>query len=198
MNLLKPSPWRQALRGAVLAAALAGAGLGAQAVEQAPGTLQLAFSNIYSVGLSGDSDNTTWTAWLPTGATITRLSWQVTVEAFDPSWLQELTLALTNSAGEGVQFSPALDIAESGSHQSSGQIDLVNSGLSFAVGSDRRLHLEWYDAWDDLDGLPDGRWTQASLQIGYTAPVPEPASAALLLAGLLGVAGAASRRRRRD
>jgi hypothetical protein len=37
---------------------------------------------------------------------------------------------------------------------------------------------------NDLPGA-DGLWKSGLLQVSYTAPVPEPATAGLLLAGLL-------------
>ncbi|MDT7838828.1 PEP-CTERM sorting domain-containing protein [Aquabacterium sp. OR-4] len=177
---------------------LAGAALAgqAQAADTRAGTLDIAFTNLPSTGLQGDADNSTLTYRLPAQAFITGLRWTVDVQAFDPSWLQELSLALTASNGEGVQFSPAPDQASAGSWQGQGSVDLLNSGLAFRLGGDGRLQLELYDAVDDLAGLADGRWRSATLQVAYTAAVPEPTSAALLLAGLLGVASLGARRRR--
>lgn len=179
-----------------LAAALLLAGTALTSPAQAAdGTLSIEFRNLYSTGLQGDADNTTLSYRLPAQAFITGLSWTVDVQAFDPSWLQELTLALTASSGEGVQLSPATDMATAGSWQGQGRVNLVDSGLGFHLGSDGRLNLELYDAVDDLAGLPDGRWRSASLQVAYTAAVPEPASIALLMAGL-GVVGLRQRRSR--
>ena len=179
---------RLLLAGAAMAALSGGA-------RAADATFTIEFRNLYSTGLQGDADNTSLSYRLPSQAFITGLAWTVDVQAFDPSWLQELTLGLTASNGEGVQFSPATDVATAGSWQGQGRVNLVDSGLGFRLGNDGRLNLELYDAVDDLAGLPDGRWRSATLQVAYTAAVPEPASAALLLAGLLTVA--ANRRRHR-
>ncbi|MEK8053064.1 PEP-CTERM sorting domain-containing protein [Ideonella sp. DXS22W] len=176
------------LAGATLAA-------GAGSAHAADGSYTIAFRNLPSTGLQGDADNTTLAFHLPSLAYITGLTWTVDVQAFDPSWLQELTLSLTATSGEGVQFSPAPNAAAAGSFQGQGRVDLVNSGLAFRLAADGRLNLEVYDAVDDLPGLADGRWRSATLQLAYTAAVPEPASVALLLAGI-GVVGLRHRRER--
>ena len=161
-------------------------------------TLVINFNNLYSTDIKGSADNTLLTHTLAPGAYLTGVSWVVQMTAFDPSWLSEMTLELTNSLGEGVQLSPAGDLNAAGTLGISGQIDLVNTGLAFRLASDGQLQLELFDAVDDLAGQPDGRWLSGLLRIDYTAPapVPEPASATLLLAGLTGVL--AVRRRQRS
>lgn len=149
-------------------------------------TLVIEFSNQYSADVLGSAENTTLVYRVAPQAWITGLSWSVTATAFDPSWLSELTLNLSNSLGEGIQLSPADGVNSAGSLSTSGQLDLVNSGLGFRLRPDGRLTLEFYDAFDDLAGAPDGRWSSGLLQVHYlAAAVPEPASAGLLLAGLL-------------
>lgn len=173
-------------------------GLLAPAVQAATDTLVINFNNLYSTDVKGSADNTLLTYTLAPGAYLTGVSWVVQMTAFDPSWLSEMTLELTNSRGEGVQLSPAADLNAAGNLAVSGQTDLVNTGLAFRLGDDGQLQLELFDAVDDLAGQPDGRWSSGLLRFDYTAPapVPEPASAALLLAGLTGVL--AVRRRQRS
>lgn len=158
----------------------------APAVLAASQTLNIEFSNLPSADEKGSFDNTSLVYTLAPQATITGLRWSVNLMALDPSWLSELTLDLTSSSGEGVQLSPGDGSNLAGTLQASGQLDLVNSGLGFRLKDDGRLMLEFYDAVNDLPGA-DGRWTSGLLQVSYTAPVPEPASAGLLLAGLLAV-----------
>lgn len=158
----------------------------APAVLAANQTLHIEFSNLPSFDELGAADNTSLVYTLAPQAHITGLSWSVNLTALDPSWLSELTLDLTSSSGEGVQLSPGDGSNLAGTLQASGQLDLVNSGLSFRLKDDGRLMLEFYDAVNDLPSA-DGRWTSGLLQVTYTAPVPEPASAGLLLAGLLAV-----------
>lgn len=185
---------RNAPTGATLAALAAGLVLlaAAPAVLAADQTLRIEFSNLPSVDEAGSADNAGLVYTLAPQAWITALSWSVNLAALDPSWLSELTLDLTNSGGEGVQLSPGDGHNLAGTLQASGQLDLVNSGLGFRLKNDGRLLLSFYDAVNDLPGA-DGRWTAGLLQVTYTAPVPEPASAGLLLSGL--VAAGAWRRR---
>jgi hypothetical protein len=158
----------------------------APAVLAADQTLKIEFSNLPSFDEKGSADNTSLVYTLAPQAYITGLRWSVNLSALDPSWLSELTLDLTSSSGEGVQLSPGDGSNVAGTLQASGQLDLVNSGLGFRLQDDGRLVLEFYDAVNDLPGA-DGRWASGQLQLTYTAPVPEPASAGLLMAGLLAV-----------
>ena len=114
--------------------------------------------------------------------------------AYEPSWLSEMTLALTNSNGEGLLLLPAGDLQGAGSLATSGQIDLVNNGLAFRLRGDGALALEFYQRGGRSGGPSDGRWSSGQLHIAYIAPVPEPAAAALLLLGLIGVAALGRRR----
>lgn len=179
---------------AAVAAVTAGLTLlaAAPAALAAQQTLKIEFSNLPSFDEAGSADNVGLVYTLAPQAYITGLSWSVDITAHDPSWLSELTLDLTSSSGEGVQLSPGDGSNVAGSMLASGQLDLVNGGLSFRLKNDGRLLLSFYDAVNDLPGA-DGRWNAGVLQVNYTAPVPEPASAGLLLAGLL--ATAAWRRR---
>jgi hypothetical protein len=156
----------------------------APAVLAADQTLRIEFGNLPSFDEAGSVDNVSLVYTLPSQSWITGLQWSVNLTALDPSWLSELTLDLTNSGGEGVQLSPGDGHNLAGTLQASGQLDLVNSGLGFRLKNDGRLVLSFYDAVNDLPGA-DGLWKSGLLQVSYTAPVPEPASAGLLLAGLL-------------
>lgn len=187
---------RSASASVTLAAVAAGLVLlaAAPAALAASQTLKIAFSNLPSFDEAASADNVSLVYTLPSQAWITGLSWSVNLTALDPSWLSELTLDLTNSGGEGVQLSPGDGSNAAGTLQASGALDLVNSGLGFRLKNDGQLRLSFYEAVNDLPGA-DGRWNSGLLQVSYTAPVPEPGSAGLLLAGL--VAAGAWRLRRK-
>lgn len=178
----------------MLSALSLAAALAAPTAAQAD-TFTFSFDNVPSQGESGSADNASFTFLLGANAFLTGFTWSVDVSAYDPSWLSELTLEFTNSSGEGVEFSPAPDTDAPGNHVTSGSVDLINTGLSFRLKQDGALHLDFYDAYDDMAG-PDGRWNTGTLTFQYTPAVPEPSMAVMMLAGL-GACGFVAARRRR-
>lgn len=171
------------------------------------GPLTFTFSDGFdSVGEFGDPDNIVLNLGVGANARITSVSYAVNVTAYDPSWLDELSFAFTNSkVTEGVILEPGLGDLVSGTTDYSGTIDLVLNGLDFTVGVDGILRLEFFEYFDDDDVFPDGRWNFGSITFGIEpfeepAPVPEPASTLLVAAGLAAMAyrrrGAAAEARR--
>lgn len=171
------------------------------------GPLTFTFSDGFdSVGEFGDPDNIVLNLDVGANARITSVSYAVNVTAYDPSWLDELSFAFTNSkVTEGVILEPGLGDLVSGTTDYSGTIDLVLNGLDFTVGVDGILRLEFFEYFDDDDVFPDGRWNFGSITFGIEpfeepAPVPEPASTLLVAAGLAAMAyrrrGAAAEARR--
>lgn len=173
------------------ATALSLAVVGFSAAQAA--SFDLNFDNIYSYNEKGDADNTTLTFDIGPRSFITGFSWSVDVTAFDPSWLSELTVEFTNSAGEGFEFSP-ISVDASGTQSSSGSFDLLNQGLAFYTRNDGKLNLEFFEFYADFDAAPDGKWNTGQFSIIY-APIPEPATLAMFGAGLLTVLSLGRRRR---
>lgn len=176
---------------ALPAAVLAAAALGFGPTQAA--SFDLSFTNIYSVDDKGDADNVTLVVDLGPMSYVTGFSWDVDVTAYSPSWLSELWLGFTNSAGEGVEFSPVSWTNAAGTDSSSGSFDLQNLGLAFYTKADGKLNLEFFESFDDTPDMPDGRWNSGSLSFIY-APIPEPATMALFGAGLFAVLGISRRR----
>lgn len=160
-------------------------------------------AGIASHGAFGDSRNTVLNFNVGANASITSISYDVNLTAFAPSWLSELGLAFTNSAiTDGVLLNPGFNDDRPGTASYSDSLDLVLGELSFNVGSDGILRLEFYEDFDDVAVDPDGRWNFGTITFniegGTTPPVsdvPEPASILLLGAGL-GMMGYTGRRRR--
>lgn len=163
----------------------------------APLTVNVA--GVQSVGEIGDPANTVLTYNVGANATITAISYSVNVTAFSPSWLSEIGLAFTDSDGiEGVFFTPGFDDGNPGTATYSDSADLDALGLSFSVGADGILRLEFFEDFDDESVNPDGVWNFGTITFniegGTVLPpvdpgtpvgdVPEPASALLIGAGL--------------
>lgn len=157
-------------------------------------------TGVQSNGEIGDPDNTVLTFNVGANSTITSIDYAINLTSYKPSWLSEIGLAFTDSSGfTGVFFNPGIEDDVSSTATYSGSADLSALGLSFNVGSDGILRLEFYEDWDDFAG-PDGQWNFGTVTFGVQAagqpePVPEPASA-LLVAGGLAMMGYAGRRRR--
>lgn len=178
---------------AVFAAAVAGTN--AQAVVK---TQVVDVTGIGSYGVLGDSENTVINLNLGALATVTGVSYDLIVNAYTPSWLSEIQLQFTDSNSvNGLSFTPGFGQDKTGPLSTSDSVDLVGYGLSFNVGADGILRLEFAEAHDDGPGV-DGRWESGTLTFVYddhVSAVPEPETYAMMLMGLLFI-GAIARRRR--
>ncbi|KQS04035.1 hypothetical protein ASG11_07050 [Sphingomonas sp. Leaf357] len=147
----------------------------------------------------GGAGNTVRTYNVGAGSTITGVSYSVNITARGTSWLSEATLAFTNSLlSNGVFLSPGVGVDNAGTASYSGSADLVALGLSFAVGADGLLRLEYFDSFVDGE-LPDSIWNNGTVTFTYSpaaSAVPEPATWAMMIGGF-GMVGGALRSRRR-
>ncbi len=130
------------------------------------------------------------------GSELLGLSWDVNIEAFDPSWLSDLSILFSSAAGspsDGFSLNVS-DMNQPGTeHSTSPLVLLKDYGLPNLVLGDGILRLEFFERQDDPQVDPDGVW-RAGSTFRLRILVPEPSSALLFLGGLALVAGLARTR----
>lgn len=97
---------------------------------------------------------------------------------------------------------PGVGVPNPGTGSYANSLDLVAAGLSFNVGADGILRLEFYENFDDADGA-DGIWNFGTFTFNTDADaptvpgtdVPEPATGMLMGAGLALIGYTARRRK---
>lgn len=166
------------------------------AQEIAPYELRVETQGIPDYDERGATSNVVLNYYVGSAASITSLRWDVTVTSHAGSYLSEMQMTFTDTAGNGVTFTPGNGDDFDGTMHYAGFQDLGDIGQVFAVGADGMLRLEFHDGFKDLAfDEPEGVWNAGTLTFGI-APVPEPSTAAMLLGGLLLLSRALSPRRR--
>jgi len=194
-------------RSLAFAVAVAASAVGAAAHAEDL-TKTISFSDIESTTYLNYAGNTVLEVDLGSMAHVNTFSWDVTLTAFQGSFISEAFVQLSDSVQFNRLFFLPSEIANpgngyhAGTEHFSGSVDFraVDEpgwgivDLSFDVGRDGILRLEFAENMDDLPGA-DALWESGSFTVGYAvAAVPEPSSVAMLLLGL-GAIGAGARRR---
>lgn len=165
-------------------------------VAQSSSTLSFDVSGAFSNDGIGDPVNEVYLLDVGTLSTITSVGWNVVLTADAPSWVSEMMVDITSTNFSGVTLNPGegADVSGTQAFSSDGMVDLVNLGLSFQVGEDGMLRLEFWERFDDFPNEFDGLWESGTLSFGVS-PIPEPATYGLMALGMLAVVVAARRRR---
>jgi hypothetical protein len=152
-------------------------------------------NGIDSFSKYGSSNNVVLEEQLAPNAEVTAVSYDVDMTAFSPSLLSEMQLTFTDSGKTvGVILTPGYQTPSSGNATFVGTSDLVGEGISFAVGSDGLLRLEFNES-KNIRGLsPAGIWNSGTITFDVSA-VPEPSTYALMALGLAGLAAVTRRRK---
>jgi hypothetical protein len=159
--------------------------------------LSVDVTGIDSYAKFGSTKNVVIEEQLAPGAEVTGVSWDANLTAFSPSLLSNMQITFTDSLESvGVILTPGYANTTSGTATLTGSDDLVADGLSFAVGSDGLLRIEFNESKTFKGLSPAGIWNSGTITFDVSAlPVPEPASYALMAFGLAGIGLAAKRRK---
>lgn len=160
-------------------------------------TLVIDLEDVFSYTSEGSAANVLWSFDIGANALVTGIAYDVTLEAFSPSWLSEMVVSFLSSSFSGVYLTPGFSDSFSGTASYADSAYLPDYGLDFAVDGDGLLWLEFFEDFDDSSISPDGVWN-GTLTITYeptaTPGIPEPATWGMMIAGF-GLVGFAARRR---
>ena len=149
-----------------------------------------------SFGFEGSARNTILTFDIGAYARVTKLDYDFTLTALDPSWLVDHSVQFGTSSGAFVSFSPGYEMAYEGTELFVGTYDWLDLGQDFFVDDDGLLKLEFTDSYHVID-IAAGYWN-GTFTMTYDAPaaVPEPATWTFMILGFGAVGGALRRQRR--
>jgi hypothetical protein len=167
-------------------------------VSATAATLVVDVAGVNSFSDLESGNNSVYSYHIGSGSRITGIAYNVTLTAYEPSWLSEMALSFGPSdISAGVTFTPGYQNDEPGTGTYAESVSLEDIGFDFAVGADGLLRLEYFERFDDINGT-DGVWNSGTITFTYTptetGAVPEPAAWAMMLAGF-GLIGAGMRRR---
>ncbi|GIV11295.1 MAG: hypothetical protein KatS3mg020_0786 [Fimbriimonadales bacterium] len=141
------------------------------------GTVDVDVTGTPSYDGTGASCNVRLTVAAPSGKDAwTGIGWDVTLTAYDPSWLSEIAVLITNVDGDGYILVPGAGDDGSGtsSYSSGGVNDLCGAyNLPPLPLPDGNLYLEFYETYNDFaDCGQDGNWDSGTLTFAFGSIPP--------------------------
>ncbi len=111
------------------------------------------------------------------------VGWNVSLNAPDPSWLNELTVGFSADGDTlpDINLRPGASVAAPGAQafSSNGIVKFSSVPLPDILLPTGKLRMEFFESFDDFAG-PEAEWVSGILQIQVT---PEPATMSLLALG---------------
>ncbi|AKS43326.1 choice-of-anchor J domain-containing protein [Wenzhouxiangella marina] len=112
----------------------------------------------------GTPTNSSVTLNIGAGNSVIGVGYEVTIEAFSPSWLSESRMAILSNAGDplglGAEIQPS-DTDGSG-------VETLSSGGVVALGSPvaangaGEIYIEWFEDFNDTTPAPDSAWSDSA------------------------------------
>jgi len=123
--------------------------------------------------VSGDPSNTVVELDIGAGNTLTGIGWEINVEAFDPSWRSESSVAFTADPDSTTGLFLSVGAADNSpgvtDYSSDGVLLLADAGIDpVPAGDDGLFYLTWHESFNDGTVDPD------SEQNGSTMPMTLP------------------------
>lgn len=126
---------------------------------------------------------------------VSAIGWDVSLLTLGDSWFSDVRVRVSNGDGDFFDIAPGPgdDSGGIGGYSSNGLISVVDSGDAFFVGFDHTVYLEFFDSFDQQNGVfgvPDALVLDGSITIGTRVPAPG-------VLGLFAAGGLLASRRRR-
>ncbi|VXC35315.1 PEPxxWA-CTERM sorting domain-containing protein [Sphingomonas sp. 8AM] len=168
----------------------------APAAAQAATTV-ISLDRAPATGVAGTNGNTVILKDIGAWAHVTSIGYSLTIEALDPSYVNDQHVWFGTSDTLQAKFTPDRNFENSGTARVEGIADLVAMDLDFFLNEDGLLRVELLDSFN-TETTPRGFWSGSfsivTDDIATDGAVPEPATWAMMIAGF-GVVGARLRRR---